>query len=221
MRFDFVCEEHQEFGVNGWRLKSHPDFDPLQGMAVAHDCLEHFRDGDESPADEFQALGAATLIRREQFESTRYGKDGLSANLSADMPDIWGHIVREGLGLASAPASAYRPIRDRHIETQLKRAVTEGLKEAHDMELFDSMRASEIAEICRDSIAWLRNGYRRAKRRFRDLCLYSLLLDFKYISRKADEHLKRAEIGDELTVKVCLKRQWVEVEYRNQWGEQY
>lgn len=97
--FEFVCAEHEEFGENGWRLKSQPDFDPLSGMAVAHDCLEHFTDSAD-PADEFLALGAAMWIRDENYHARAgHHTTDPGKHISGDLPDIIRHIAYEGYGL--------------------------------------------------------------------------------------------------------------------------
>lgn len=41
-KFTFVCKTHDEYGGLGWALKSKPHFEPLPGMTVAHDVMEHF-----------------------------------------------------------------------------------------------------------------------------------------------------------------------------------
>ncbi len=59
----FVCEEHEEYGSLGWREKDKPHFAPFQGLAVAHDCLEHFPDDGPEIEHEMQALGAGLHVR--------------------------------------------------------------------------------------------------------------------------------------------------------------
>ena len=42
MKYEFIAEEHEEFGMLGWKLKDCPGMGPLTGITVAHDILEHF-----------------------------------------------------------------------------------------------------------------------------------------------------------------------------------
>lgn len=86
----------------GWRLKSRPGYDPLQGMAVAHDVLEHFPDSTDSIADEFQALGASLWLRGETGYDRR-GGDFPAGNLAAEFLDIFIHRESEGYAFPERP----------------------------------------------------------------------------------------------------------------------
>ena len=225
MRFDFICEEHKEYGLIGWRPKDQPDFDPLLGMGTAHDCLEHFRGGDESPADEFQALGASYRLRGV-YNYSRHFEGNVNeayAHLGADMPDIFEHVYDQGMGLSAAPASAYKPLRGKP-EMALRAAMVEGLKnirERYEGE-DDETRppASEIAAFYRDGLAWMRHGFRRSGKRFGSDC-YEFMYLFREIHKEADAKLNEAEIGDTLRVQVILKSKRANVELVRREDEDY
>ena len=216
MRYKFVCENHDDYGTLGWRLESHPDFDPLQGMAVAHDCIEHFPDGDESPSDEFQALGAAFRIRGlGGFFNNVHTPE---SNIASDMPEIFQHIVNEDMGLSEPPKSAYSPMRDSEIETSLNTIVIEGLKLIKDQRqgYDDGIQASFVSEFRRKAVAWLRHGFRRAGSRYRNR-LNEMVWMFETIQKESDKYLQDAEEGDKLTVQILLKSCSVDVQFKCLW----
>lgn len=187
--FIFQCAEHEEFGSNGWRLKSQPDFDPLGGMAVAHDCLEHFTDSAE-PADEFLALGASMWLRDNQYRAYRgqYTTDP-GANIAADLPDILRHVIHEGYRLREAPRTRAT---DEDCEDAIRSMFAvyrKELREYHEDERRE-MRINRDTE--RTIRSWLRLGYRKARRRYRDRQWEAGQL-FTQIEQAADKHLMHAE----------------------------
>jgi len=58
-RYTFEVAEHEEYGSLGFKPSWYPKGDPLGGMAVAHDILEHFPKDDGSAEGEYMALGAS------------------------------------------------------------------------------------------------------------------------------------------------------------------
>lgn len=202
MRYEFVAERHNEFGSMGWRLKDMPDFDPLPGMAVAHDILEHFPGGDESPADEFQALGASWFLRGEG-----YLYSGLSSgeeNLAADMPDIVDHVL-QGMYMPTPP-------RTHRLDSNAEDALQIALKLAK-RNCGDRGADAEAKSVLRKALGWLRIGYRRAVRRYKDNVHNARHL-FTLIEAEADKYLKHAEEGDELHIGVVLANGRCDVKFK-------
>lgn len=196
--FEFVCAEHKEFGSHGWRLKSQPDFDPLGGMAVAHDCLEHFTDSAE-PADEFLALGASLYIRDGSYHS-RKGKWDTNPghHLAADLPDIMRHVTVEGYGLPPAPRTRAT---DEYLESDIDSMYSEYRKNIRDE--CDSKDLRLSAETARSIRSYMRIGYRRAQRRYPDRWKAQNL--FCNIEDAADKYLKLAAEGAILKVRINFK----------------
>jgi hypothetical protein len=217
--FKFVCEENENFGMNGWRQADKPHFDPLMGLTVAHDILEHFPNGTESPADEFQALGAAYFIRGETGYMQRNGNINPPAkHIASDFPDIFQHIIHENMSLPYAPKT--RKIDLDYVENFIAATLQEAEKllkeEFGDWDDFIE-RALELLPRVAD---WIRIGYRRAARR------YSRWQDnaveiFDQISEKADKALKRAEIGDKLIVSFSLKMGEAKIRHVPAYEEEY
>jgi len=198
--YEFVCERHKEFGELGWRQKGQPGFDPLWGMAVAHDIMEHFPDGDESPADEFQALGAGMVIRQEQYYANK-GQLTVSPaiNAASDFPEIARHIIYEKMHLPEPRAT--RPLDD-HFEAY----IAEFAKEARKLIVSEFEHESKedkekMREIVRKAQGWVRIGMRRAMRRYKGR-LNEALSTFCEIEQQADRLLKEAFEGQVMQVRI-------------------
>lgn len=216
MKVKFICEKHEETGEKGWRKADEPGFDPLGGMGVAHDVLEHFADSTDSPADEFQALGASFFVRREHYYHYKYPYASFGRTVcpgenvaSGDLVEIANHIIHERMPLAEPPAT-------RKTESDAEPWIANFIKEATaslpvnmGMEDGEPDELAELKEIIRKAAGWLRIGYRRAARRFKDgvgWCPEDRALGmFMTIEREAAECLKHAEIGDSMTVHFCIR----------------
>lgn len=213
MRFRFVADMHEDYGTLGWRQKSQPGFDPLPGMAVAHDCLEHFRGGDESPANEFEALGAAWHLRGENPMSSSFRTP--EEDMAADMPSIVRHIVHEGMHLAEPPRT--RPMRDEDTEESFRNVIKYTrvfcLSEMEHEISEGTLTTHELDAILRKALGWLRIGYRRARRRYRGVLGWAQTC-FGIILAEADKRLKHANEGDVLDVQVVLSAFKCEVTFR-------
>lgn len=200
MKHVFVAETHEEFGMLGWRLKDMPGFDPLLGQAVAHDILEHFPDGDESPADEFRALGAAWLIRGEGGMLS-HNANQPEEHIAADFPDIIAHIVHEGMTCPEPPRVSRL---DEDSEESLSFIVRKAWEEVKERFSCDCDEPATAKDALRKSKGWLRVGYTQALERY-DGKLGSVRAIFYEIHRAADKYLKDAVEGSELHVSVDLE----------------
>lgn len=202
---EFVAEQHEDSGLLGWRQKLQPGFDPLPGMAVAHDVLEHFPGGNESAHDEFQALGAAYRIRGEVGYFHHLSSQPAWKHLSAEMPDIFTHVyvTREAL-LADPPAHALRPLRSydaERAEFTFRKCLREGCNEVRNMHEGVDLK-DDIEDFIRKGVAWMRVGYRRVSKRYGVMHLSNVNDLFHQISAEADKHLAAASEGDLLRVTI-------------------
>lgn len=206
MKWTFVCEEHEDYGMKGWREKRHPNFDPLGGLAVAHDVLEHFRDDDDGPAGELQAHGAMVWIRgmNGQFGNPIMSPAEVSVS---EFPNIFRHWRDEDMNLPDPPRrnrpqdSAEREFIDDMIHHGRRLLMSEFLD--HGGEVSDEDRASIRADIEKFLVkarGWMLDGLAKVKKRYRKFQSYDVALLFKRIEARADELLKFAEEGDEMVV---------------------
>jgi hypothetical protein len=203
--YKFTVKTHDEFGTLGFAPKWYPSGDPLSGMAVAHDILEHFP-GDPGDAEgEFMALGAAYWIRGESGFMQRNGnRNPPEEHIASDFPMIWRihHGTHGRTGFRSPPRT--RGAVD--IIDQCKNIVYRACRLLSEEEC---ERLPDAAE--RELIAqWLARGYVLAERRYKkiDPCIsghdiaYSL---FGRIEEQADRLLTQAEEGMELTVNIDVR----------------
>ena len=194
--YRFVCQMHDDFGSLGWRLESQLDFDPLGGMAVAHDILEHFPDGDESPSDEFQALGCSLVLRDENYYGTRNNFHSPASNVASDMPDIIQHVVFEKMFLREAPPT-------KTLASDYEEVIAEFMKESYSLaeSEFSEENREAAKDVVRKSEGWIRLGMKRGLRRYKN-SLNNARSMFMEIETEADKLLKHAQEGDVLVVKI-------------------
>lgn len=210
-KFEFVCEQHEDYGENGWRLLSQPGFDPLPGMAVAHDVFEHFPDGDDSPADEFQALGASYLIRGES-DYWVGSNHPAPVHIASDFPMILSHIVGYNMSLPS-PVPFPRKL-DSIAEDALCDIIKHARKNIEDeWELSSDDPRYSVSKETLDgylnaALGWMRIGYRRAKKRYGDK-LWRVSRQFVEVQERADQLLKHADEG--MVMEIILRGDFVSV----------
>jgi hypothetical protein len=191
MRYTFSCAEHEEFGNLGWRLMSQPDFDPLSGMAVAHDILEHFPNGDGSPKDELLALGASIWVRDGWHTNGTAGD-----NIAPDLQEVLRHVTYEDMSLPDPPAT--KPL-EHYAEDEITKAVECLLRESkYNGEKYSPSTLSAVR-------GWLRIGYRKGVRRYNGWYACDVQTIFNEIMQAADKALKHAEAGDRLVVSYAIQ----------------
>ncbi len=196
----FTCETHSDFGSLGWRPKNDYDADPLSGMATAHDTLEHFEDDIGRISDELQAFGAMMWGRGEGgwfWQNTMYCP---GANMASDLPELYSHYHHQGMYFGPAPRRTNR-LND-ECECWLDKFRSQSIRNAKDMYGVDMSDVRRFIGWCRD---WMRIGYRRARRRFRNISACQFTYAFEEISRRADKLLTHAYEGMTLTIKVDIR----------------
>ncbi len=218
----FVCETHEDYGEQGWRPVDMPEADPIE--AVAHDTIEHFAGDDGSIAAEFMALGAMYAVRGETgwFAARPYGADPV-ANLAADFPELARHFVYEDFPLPDAPRTL--PLREEHTDDALRAAVMQGLEmlPGEFGDTFDNEADAALIEFMAkgaDILAYMRIGYRKARKRFAGGGMESIAWAFTEIDREAKELIADAYEGQLLTVSLDPSSGCVDVytpESRRDW----
>lgn len=178
----FECAEHEEFGSNGWKLLGSRNADPLGGMAVAHDILEHEPNGDMGVEDELKALGASIYVRQS-----------LGVNTGTVLPEVLGHVWM--------PLRDPGPTRAIDLECEIDDAIGSLTAEA---KYNDGLQGRLTPDILRYIRGWFRKGYRAAIKRWRGVPTREL---FDEIEERADHFLKHAEPGfSRLYVKLTWDR---------------
>lgn len=186
----FVCETHQEYGELGWRPQSNPNFDPLSGMAVAHDTLEHAPNTTDSIEDELQAFGAMIHVRGYHYFIRQGSYDPRPVyHMSGELAML---LEKVHFGeLAAIPARKLTPCEDIQNDLiELVKMIRRELTFIDDaLELTDAM--------ARNLCAWITTGYLKARKRYANV---DALTMFCEIEKRANDILKHANEGDQLTV---------------------
>ena len=202
MRRLFVYGEHEEFGSMGFRPKNMPGFDPLGGMGVAHDMLEHPAKPDESVAGEIRAFGAMMYVRGSQYFHLK-GKVHTqpSYHFSGEMAELLMKIHRGELEpIADCPVTG--KMYDSYIMDELDSAIE--YIQAHLLSEYEPEDQYKLtpADI-RNIRGWLAYGYREAKKRYYGISRDELRKVFCAIETKVDHYLSHCEDlieGQELIV---------------------
>lgn len=201
----FILEEHAEYGSIGLRPLDMPHADPLGGMAVAHDLLEHFPGDDGGVEAELQALGASLYVRDldHYYLQRPSHRSDAAENIASDFPELWNHVW-EGFSL-EVPAKGRRGLECYEAEDAIQRAVAKGCRY-----IYDSNGETVSAESRKAMIRWMRIGYRRAQRRFKGVMRDELVWMFTEIERRAqrviDQCGKMFQEGETIRVTVDIRR---------------
>lgn len=196
----FTTELHPEYGTMGFRMRGRPHFEPIGGMGVAHDLLEHFPNDGGDLEGELMALGASLYVRN---------MDEYYANKGVHDTDPASHISSEFVQQCHLLGDAYtlraintRPLRDEYVESCIQNIVTRGRRLVHaDVGAFPVwLKTGHKAAL----VGWLRAGYRAAAQRYRRHKQYNVLHAFVTIEHKVDAVLRYAEEGYEYRVAADL-----------------
>ena len=192
--FTFDRKEHEEYGIAGWALRGSDFMEPLPGLAVAHDCLEHFKGDAGAVHEEFQAFGAMLHIRGDGGYWHSYSSGYITDPGEHMAADLGGTLFYYWLNEADeyvkpAPRTARLP--DEWLEESIDTAIRSAHRTLRDE--CDTDYATR-ARFLNHFKAWVRIGYRKAKRRYAAaVCPEELAAMFHEIETAADAALKYEE----------------------------
>lgn len=201
----FTCKHHDEFGFDGWAMKGRSWMEPAMGMGVAHDVLEHMPNDDGSFEHELMALGASIFVRDHgQYHQIIGNINPWWVHLGSEVETQWRvYNVRE----CRSPG---RTVGIPDIEDGLQEALAEARRDFGPSNGYHGEDHREAIRFLRQNKSairgWWRKGYRRAQQRFKGHWPYELCGLFRMIEEKANKHLKHADLGMELLVKVDVAR---------------
>lgn len=193
----FRIREHQDYGYIGlaptWM--SDGQSDPLMGMGVAHDILEH---GSKDRV-EWQGLGGAVFVRclTGYFEERRIGNTSPVDNVGGEfwtLFQLWG-----GEPIPIPGRAIVRPLRDEDAEEMIQAIVEEGCKQVIQEAAYSLSEGDLAALWTKDSqraamIEWMRLGYRACKARWRPVPAWRVAETFKTIESAVDTFLRNGEV---------------------------
>ncbi|MNR71263.1 hypothetical protein D3C71_18780 [compost metagenome] len=212
---EFSYETWQDTGTIGLKPLWFDNADPTDGRGVAHDLLEHFRTQTSVLEGESEAIGSLLYLRIASgayWEQNPHGTDATRI-VCAEVQTMVRGAVHDRLRLPL-------PIPSRRLEDEdIEQAITEGVNRAFSdvhalMEECGLDDPEDMAPYTESAtrlafIAWLRRGYRRAKRRYAGCDAYTL---GTYLFKRIDEsvnRLLRSELlyeGARVRVSVCPRR---------------
>jgi hypothetical protein len=202
MRWTFDCAMHKDYGFKGWKLTNMPAFDPVTGLGVAHDILEHRRN-DDSTTGELMALGAMIHVRGEDYF---YRKNLVYTSPSYHLYSELGDLM---LKIQSGEWTALRPFPRQYSRTDddwTRAQIAEGISLAEKYIREDREEELPSADQWRAVRNWITYGFNSARQRYRDIARHDLLETFCEIEQQADNALRYAEAGlTQLTVNLAWR----------------
>ena len=190
MRYRLKVQHHEEFGDDGAiiispKTKVRNYHDPVTGLGIAHDIIEHPTKIHEDPyIDELMALGAMLAGRGE---NSLYDEYALLRYEVERLLESYPYSLMVG--------SAYQKnkrIKDHDVVNR----ITQSVKNAIDLRFLQDELDSPLEVDENLIISWICEGYTRYKKRFGHLDLYDISNHvFDTIKEKVDEWLKTADVG--------------------------
>lgn len=206
---EFTYEQAEDDNFIGLKPNWFDNADPTTGRGAAHDMLEHFRTQVGPVEGEMEALGAFVAIRMEQGAVPVIVRTDVEI-LADDIRSVLVDMVEERLQIPSRKTS--RRLHDTYewADSTIQSAVSLGMRRAKDE--LESMGVEQCTyspvlteELQETLLAWVRQGYRRALKRYAGVDLYRLGNSFFKQIEKCLDALTRSEtldVGD--TVRIAL-----------------
>lgn len=196
--YTFSVKMHEEYGTLGYAPTWYPNGDPLSGMAVAHDILEHFPHDPGDAEGEFQAFGAGLFIRGD---TGYFGRNGnmvpAEEHLASEIGMVWGYHTGRDNRTTLRPCGVMK-----YHETmdQCRKIALLGMGDF--VERGEPIPSEKNIELI---ARWIARGYKRASIRYAKHDAYEIAYQlFEPIETQADALLKHADEGMVLTVHVDL-----------------
>lgn len=197
MLYKLQIKEHEEFGTMG-AVILHPrarDYhDPVEGMGIAHDIIEHSTQIHPDPfIDELIAIGGFIAGRvQNRYDSSMQGVGHDLYNLFQYVPDSY---------LKSSSYQHNRTIKDKELLDQIKTVVWAKTSAVH----IDGERRIPFDENL--IVSWICEGIGRYKKRFGHLDLYSVSnVLFEGIQSRVNRWVKGADYGHKANLYVNFDR---------------
>lgn len=203
--FTYACAEDDNF--KGFKPKWFDNADPTTGRGVAHDMIEHFF-GQKGPVEgELSAFGAFVAIRLEQG-CLEFGTRTEVQVLASDIMSVLQDMLEDDLPVpahrVSRPLDNVYEWADSTIDAALTLAFANVRAEWEARGVAESTYSHLLTPALRGTYqAWMRDGYRRALKRYDGVDLYGLgNRFFKKIESTLNKLLNSGHLseGDEIRV---------------------
>ena len=206
MKKIFEYHDMNDKGYSGLlELNAPNEFNPGQGLTVAHDCIEHFKGDDGSCDKEFMAFGAMLWIRGDNGRLTNYASGwdyskGMATDLSLD---VWNHYCENHDLKPFTPKSRY----SYKIE-KIANATKDFIYSDHSMENIDKDKLNYFIEGLK---YWISVGYSKAKKKYPNSSY--ALCTFELIQEKVDKIIKYCQPYDLVEIKYRISSIFVEIKH--------
>ena len=209
----------------GWvGMPEQDNFDPASGFTLCHDIFEEFECPKYKqlglPHNELLAFGAMYFVRGSTgyFDEFGFGR-GCAFTMGAGWESIFEHVIGENMHF-KIPPKTYA-LQDKDAEADLQAICEEGRKTIFGNHGVGSdLTGREKEDLIQNLslvIHWLRIGYRRAEKRYRNCNRYDLSYMFTQIREAVEIAEKDAEPGDQLWIFTDFKNNDFRVEKYNIW----
>jgi hypothetical protein len=162
----------------------------------AHDILEHpLKEHPNGYIDELMAVGGILAGRIDAGWRSTWGRTIDHRDLISDISSLIDNGHSEGMLTGLTPRKRY--IQDEDFMSEIREIVTEGIKngleEHYDEKISSQVKARRQYDVG-TLTAWVIEGYRAYKKRFRNYDNYSISVRlFNEIAEVCDKFLKGAE----------------------------
>jgi hypothetical protein len=199
---EFIYNVDEDTGEEGLQPVWFANATPTRGSGAAHDILEHFTKQAGPVEGELEAIGASLAIRWEHGWGRSHGvlireEDVMANSVSGVLTDI----LRDDLELPCFKRSRALPEEHDWADAVIQLGVRKGLERARREEpTADMLQGADLEEAL---VAWTRQGYRKAQRRYRGIDLYTLgNILFDRVAKQVDKLLasEYLNLGDRVRV---------------------
>ena len=205
-RTAFTWGINNETGMDGWIPDAQPEFDPSNGLGVAHDSLEHLKLHEGTIEQECHAFGVMLYGRGlgGYFYQLRSLNPDPVWHMGASLGGAFRDVFEAGReGPLKKPTGRIYPVEDGEdligeiVRQTVKSFDLEADAYPGQEEWFNAHRLA----IKQNLALWLRKGARDAERYYRAPS-WALSDLFRRVAEKVDEFTHIAEEGDRLVVTV-------------------
>ena len=211
MKLIFDAVEHEDIGEMGWKLRGSAEgFDPfIDGLGIAHDCLEEWRGGGDQIHDELMAFGVMIWIRGVTgFFDTHAFNTSPVYHISSGWDDLAHHVIEGYEVVAPDEWNANTPLKDPETEKLVQEIAKEGRKSLCTEFYKDDIRTygREWRKMCRGAVGWMRAGVRRAMKRYGKYGNHRMLGLFYNIQSEVNRRGKNPDVGEVMEIQIIFRR---------------
>ncbi len=213
MKYPLMIERHPEYDNIGFKLIGREWADPVEGLGLAHDVLEHARKDTGTIEEEFSALGASLYVRDlddAYHQLNPMGNNDVVENLKSEFyfqTQYW-----DEAGYTQLAKHRGQKLKDHPEVEEILEKIARKVPAFVYNEIGGHHPLGSREQISR-AITWMRQGFRRAKSQYKGIRQYNLTHAFVQIAKKADDLLRMYEEGSRFDLKIKMNRHVGDIEW--------